>query len=236
MNKDLELIKRLEESERDKKSVGLERFLSNHPFIHVLDAPLQLYIFNHFNEKSCLGLCEHFNINEKYQKSCALGKNAEANCSGFNYKNCSWYNYSFLVKSLSKELSEKELRSFYSLWIAGIALRYTIKRIEGHLIKHLGEEDFLSNDWVVSADNLKDIYALVKGSKKDSEIIKKYESLLCGKIVSLHDKLEKLLIHYIKHFDISTPVPFKSAGEFREFLDNKDFSQISSHGVSFEPF
>jgi hypothetical protein len=121
-----------------------------------------------------------------------------------------------LIKNLSEKLSIDELTLFYDLWIDKISLRYTPKGIEKHLIKHLNEDSIFSHDWLVSADNLKDIYFKVKNADLDSELIKKYESILNNEKFSAEAKLERLLSHYINYPDSSTPPAFESAQEFRK--------------------
>ncbi|MFA5303573.1 MAG: hypothetical protein WC393_03490 [Candidatus Nanoarchaeia archaeon] len=204
--------------------------------INFLDSPSQSYILNYFDKKINLDLCKYFKINEEYEISCDLGKETQSLCNGLNYKTCSWYNYQFLVKKLSNELNPQELELFYKFWITGIGLRYTKKRIEEHLAKHLNENNIFSKDWFISADNLKDIYLKVPGADLESDLIKKYEAMLNNNSFDLVDKLEKLLRHYIKHFDISTPVPLKGAKEFRELVKTKDFDVILFNGVSLKPF
>ncbi|MDD4353642.1 MAG: hypothetical protein PHN56_04235 [Candidatus Nanoarchaeia archaeon] len=211
-----------------------KRLFDLNPQINILDSPSQSYILNYFDKKIGLDMCQYFNINDNYKISCNLGKESQANCNGLNYNSCNWYNYQFLIDNLSKELNPNELNLFYELWITGISVRYTPKRIEKHLIKHLGENNILSNDWLVSAENLKKIYYKVKGT--NCEVIKKYEEIIGDKKFDTSVKLEKLLFHYIKHFDISTHPPLKNAKEFKELLENKDFNITFFDGVSLKPF
>jgi len=213
-----------------------KKFIDANFQINFLDPPSQSYILNYFDKKIGLDMCKYFCINESYDYSCKLGKESGASCTGLNYNSCNWYNYQFLIKRLSKELNPQELELFYNLWIKGISLRYTQKRIEEHLIKHLNESNIFSNDWFISADNLKNIYCKVNKVDLGSDLIKKYESLLMQNNFDVSDKLEKLLIHYIKHFDISTPPVLKSAQEFKEMIKKKDFSMDFFSGISMKPF
>ena len=108
--------------------------------------------------------------------------------------------------------NKEELNRIYDMWINNIAKKCTPREINGHLIKHLNEEIKDYKSWIISAGNLIDIYNKVAGVGKNSELIRKYTSLINdytkeSNRITIRSKLNKLFIHFKKYPDTATPPP-----------------------------
>lgn len=209
-----------------KPNDRLQTFMDLNRHLYFLDPPSTSYILENFNEEAGIEMCQYFHVKEDYTYSCSLGLEAMTICNGLFPEKCNWFNYQFLIDKLSKNLSKNELRAFYDIWVMGIGARYTVQRIDKHLNKHLKEDDIFSFDWFISADNLVDIYHKVQGVDNSAEIIMQYKSILKDNEFNLESKLEKLLIHYLNHFNVSTPPPFTDAEGLRNSIKTKEFDSF----------
>jgi len=120
----------------------------------------------------------------------------------------------FLKKNWLNKDKKTDIESniCFDLWTDKISNNYTPQRINTHLIKHFNEKEFGSLNWLASAENLINIYYKVKGlTEKDLEFVDEYKLIASEfkKItnISVKDKLVRLLVHYMKHTNESTPPP-----------------------------
>lgn len=113
-----------------------------------------------------------------------------------------------LINNFEKVIRVNDKFKYYKEWVKEIAVNHSVEMINNHMVKHLEEDKKDYDKWMISTSNIFDVFNLVKGVDKSSELCMKYDELLStyNKSISIESKLNRLLFHNIRHPETIPPL------------------------------
>jgi hypothetical protein len=113
-----------------------------------------------------------------------------------------------LINNFKKIRNSSDENEYYKDWIKKIAENHSVNMINNHMVKHLEEDKGDFHKWMASTSNILDVFNLVEGVDKSSDICLTYKKLLedYNKIITIKSKLNRLLLHNTRHPETIPPL------------------------------